>query len=184
MSMKRFLLLVTPPIIIVLARRIKKSFSSKTKKKILRPEDSSKQELDIYWTNEMAEQLEYWGRDHAWNEIECLLVGCPPGKVLDIACGTGVNILALKKFSFLEIYGFDISDFLIKKAISKGISSDRLKVNDATNTDYQDNEFDYSYSIGSLEHFTESGIDLFLKECSRYTKKISFHMLPVSESNK
>src|SRR6185437_9680753 len=124
---------------------------------------SEGQELKVYWTAAMAEQLENWGKDHAWIEIECLLVNCR-GKVLDIACGTGVNIVSLSRFEFLDMYGCDISDMLIDKAREKGINSERLKVVDATKTSYLDNEFDYAYSIGSLEHFTEDGIDSFLSE--------------------
>src|SRR5688572_32510543 len=144
--------------------------------------DPSHQDLNIYWTPEMANQLENWGKDHAWIEIECLLINCK-GKVLDIACGTGVNLIALSRFPFLDLYGFDISELLLAKAKEKGISPGRIKVNDATKTDYSENEFDYSYSIGSLEHFTEEGIQLFLQESSRYTSKASFHMIPVSENN-
>ena len=183
--MKKILLLIIPPILIKIAKKIiiRSNIYNNTKDGVYKPSDSSKQELDIYWTDDMAYQLENWGKDHTWNEIECLLVNCK-GKVLDIACGTGVNILAMNRFSNLDIHGFDISDFLIAKAIEKGLDSTKLRVCDATKTNYLDDEFAYSYSIGSLEHFTEEGIDLFLKECSRYTSNASFHMIPVSESNK
>jgi ubiquinone/menaquinone biosynthesis C-methylase UbiE len=178
--MKRVLKQFIPPVVISVFRQIG---GKSTTRKIGRPDSAKGQELDIYWTEDMAYQLENWGKAHTWNEIECLLVNCE-GKVLDIACGTGVNILSMAKFKKIQIFGFDISDFLIKKAIEKGIDKNRLSVQDATQTAYQDNEFAYSYSIGSLEHFTEEGIDSFLKECSRYTSKASFHMIPVSESDK
>ena len=84
---------------------------------------------------------------------------------------------------YMELYGFDISELLISKAIDKKIPVERLKVADATKNNYQDNEFDYSYSIGSLEHFTLDGIDKFIAESSRITKKASFHMIPVSKSH-
>ena len=176
--MKETLKLFIPPVFL----KAKRKLFAKTGKPDLHSTDSSQQELDVYWTDEMAHELENWGKDHTWNEIECLLVNCK-GKVLDIACGTGVNIAIMSRFKNIEIYGFDISDFLISKAVERGIPATRLKVQDATKTTYADNEFDYSYSIGSLEHFTEEGIDLFLKECSRYTAKSAFHMIPVSESN-
>ena len=47
---------------------------------------------------------------------------------------------------------------------------------------YKNNSFDYAYSIGSLEHFTEIGITEFVTECHRVTSKISYHMIPVSRS--
>jgi ubiquinone/menaquinone biosynthesis C-methylase UbiE len=62
---------------------------------------------------------------------------------------------------------------------------DRLIVCDATKlTDYEDNFFDYSYSIGSLEHFTEEGIGKLINEAHRVTRKATFHMMPTSRSLK
>ena len=141
------------------------------------------QDLEIYWNPKMAEILNTWGEGNAWNELEFLMVNCR-GKVLDIACGTGKNIETLSKFPQIEVYGCDISDFLIKKALDRGIPEERLKICDATKTDYHDNSFNYSYSIGSLEHFTESGIVQFVAESYRITQYTSFHMIPVSRSGK
>jgi ubiquinone/menaquinone biosynthesis C-methylase UbiE len=181
--MKKLIKLILPPFIFLGLKKLLRPNSNSSSPRFYKPKDDSKQELDIYWTEDMAYQLENWGKNHTWIEVECLFVNCS-GKVLDIACGTGVNILSMAKFRKLEIHGFDISDFLIGKAIEKGIDKNLLKVYDATKTGYSDNEFDYSYSIGSLEHFTEEGIDQFLKEAARYTSKGSFHMIPTSESDK
>jgi ubiquinone/menaquinone biosynthesis C-methylase UbiE len=139
------------------------------------------QDLDIYWNDEMANILETWGENNAWKEIQFLIVNCN-GRILDIACGTGKTIDILAKYSSCEIYGCDISDFLIQKAINRGISEKHLKVCDATRTGYENNFFNFSYSIGSLEHFTEEGIEQFIIETSRITKISSFHMIPVSRS--
>lgn len=181
-NMRNFIKAVCPPVIISILRKVKGNNGS-SQNQLYEKTDGSQQDLDIYFTPEMANHLEDWGKDHTWIEIECLLINCR-GKVLDIACGTGVNIKALSRFPFLDVYGFDISDLLLSKAREKGVPAEKLRVNDATKTDYSDNEFEYSYSIGSLEHFTEEGIDLFLKECGRYTSKVAFHMIPVSENDK
>jgi SAM-dependent methyltransferase len=143
----------------------------------------AEQDLEIYWTPEMAAMLETWGEGNVWSEIQLLMVD-RQGRTLDIACGTGKTMEILSKFPGLELHGFDISDFLLSKAEQRGIPKDRLRVCDATRTDYSDGEFDYSYSIGSLEHFTEQGIVDFLSEASRVTRKASFHMIPVSRSGK
>ena len=140
------------------------------------------QNLDVYWSEDMAKVLEEWGVDNAWNEIQLLMAACK-GKVLDIACGTGKTIDILKGFTQVEIHGCDISDLLLQKAMDRGIPKERLKLCDATRTDYPDNYFDFSYSIGSLEHFTEEGIELFIKESLRITGTASFHMVPVSRNN-
>lgn len=144
-------------------------------------EISHNQDLGIYFNESFANILETWGEDHVWNEIQLLLANSH-GKVLDIACGTGIVIKKLESNKNIEVWGFDISDLLINRAIQKGIDPLKLKVMDATKTDYPDLFFDYSYSIGSLEHFSEDGIIQFINESYRYTKYASFHKIPVSRS--
>lgn len=141
------------------------------------------QALDVYWDPKMAAILETWGIGNTWNEIQLLLVNAS-GTVLDIACGTGKVMTILAPYSNIEVHGFDISDFLIQKAIERGIPRERLRVADATKTGYADNAFDYGYSIGSLEHFTEDGILSFVNETYRITSRASFHMVPVSRSGR
>jgi|MudIll2142460700_1097286.scaffolds.fasta_scaffold135459_3 SAM-dependent methyltransferase len=140
------------------------------------------QALDVYWDPKMAAILETWGEGNTWNEIQLLLLLAPPSTVLDIACGTGKVMTILAPYKHLEVHGFDISDFLIQKAVDRGIPRERLRVADATKTDYSDDAFDYGYSIGSLEHFTEDGIRGFIAETHRITRNASFHMMPVSRS--
>lgn len=142
------------------------------------------QALDVYWDPKMAAILETWGEGNAWNEIQLLLLNAPESTVLDIACGTGKVMTILEPYPNLEVHGFDISDFLIEKAVARGIPRDRLRVADATKTGYADDAFDYGYSIGSLEHFTEDGISGFVHETYRITKKATFHMIPVSRSGR
>lgn len=139
------------------------------------------QDLGVYWEDRMAEILDTWGEKNVWKEIQLLMVNCQ-GKVLDIACGTGKTMEIISRFN-LEIHGCDISDLLIDKALARGISQERLTICDATNMPYENNAFDYAYSIGSLEHFTEQGIVDFVSDCYRVTSKTSYHMIPVSRSN-
>jgi len=141
------------------------------------------QNLDIYWDPQFAQVLETWGDGNVWDEIQFLMVNCR-GTVLDVACGTGKTIALLSKFPEIVVYGCDISDFLIQKAVDRGIPPGRLKICDATRMDYADGFFDYSYSIGSLEHFTVDGISQVISECYRTTKFISCHQVPVSRSGK
>ncbi len=141
------------------------------------------QDLAVYWDPQMAAMLETWGEDNAWNEIQLLLVG-RTGKVLDIACGTGKTMSLVSRLAGLEVHGCDISDFLIGKALERGLARDRLLVTDATNMNYPDASFDYAYSIGSLEHFTEEGIIKLLTECQRVVTNTSYHMIPVSRKGK
>ena len=141
----------------------------------------SKQDLDLYWDPRMAEILEHWGDNNVWNEIQ-MFFSVLEGKVLDIACGTGTTIIRLKQYVALDLYGCDISDLLIRKGVEKGISPQKLIICDATRMPYANQNFEYSFSIGSLEHFTEVGIQDFLKEARRVTRIASIHMLPTSKS--
>lgn len=173
---------ICPPIFLrgaqFLGRRINK-VRLVAKKSFLK---SGEQDLDVYWDSEMAQILESWGEDSVWKEIQLLMVNCH-GKVLDVACGTGRTMEIVSKFP-LDIHGCDISDMLISKALNRGIAQDHLTVCDATKMPYEDNSFQYAYSIGSLEHFTETGITEFLSECHRVVENVSYHMIPVSRSGK
>lgn len=167
-----------PPIIVNFLKFCKKII--KKKNFIQSP---NKQFLDLYYDPEMAKILETWGERNAWIEVQHIFSE-KKGKILDIACGTGKVIEILNKNYDLDIYGCDISSFLIDKAKKKNISEKKLIVCDATNLPYEDNFFDYCYSIGSLEHFTEPGILNFLKSSTKVTKNKGYHMIPISRSGK
>lgn len=161
--------------------RLKRSLSTAGKPSAGGP--GTKQELAVYWQREMGDILETWGRGNAWDEIQLLLANCH-GRVLDVACGTGVVIEILGQLETLEVHGCDISDYLIERAKRRGLAAERLTVCDATRTPYADGHFDHSYSIGSLEHFTAEGIGAFVAEMHRITQCGSMHMVPVSRSGR
>jgi SAM-dependent methyltransferase len=141
-----------------------------------------RQELDVYWTEEMAQALESWGEGTTWHEIQLLVAG-RAGPVLDVACGTGRVMQLLAPFA-LELHGIDVSDALIDKALARGLPRDRLTVGDATRMPFADGAFVHAYSIGSLEHFTEKGITDCLSECRRVARGPTFHMIPVCRSGR
>jgi ubiquinone/menaquinone biosynthesis C-methylase UbiE len=140
---------------------------------------NKKNRTNDYWKKNI-QLLESWGKDHVWNEIQMLTVNCK-GRVLDIACGTGVVMKVLSMHNKFELYGCDIAESVINKCIERGIDKKHLKVCDASEKmPYEDGFFDYAYSIGSIEYFTESELLRFIEENYRITKGLSFHMLPVS----
>ena len=168
---------ICPPIAWRAASRVKQALAP-----LRKVSAGDGQDLDVYWTPQMAALLETWGEGNAWLEIQMLMANLR-GTVLDIACGTG-KVMTILDQSALEIHGCDISDMLIAKAIERGLPPERLKVCDATKMPYADRSFDYSYSVGSLEHFTEPGIEQFIAEAARVTRIASFHMMPTSRSGK
>src|SRR5260221_5285542 len=71
---------------------------------------------------------------------------------------------------------------LIERDVQRGISQARLRVLDATKLEYADAEFDFLFSIGSLEYFTVDGLRSTPAECRRVCLGLNFHMVPVSSS--
>lgn len=181
MNFKNILIQTLPPILISSLKQLRYSMGSFFTPHPIPSSDVKEQDLSLYWDPKIAAILENWGEGTVWEEIKYLLINCE-GKVLDIACGTGKNIVMNSFIKKIEIYGCDISDMLIDKAEDRGIPEHRLRVCDATQTGYQSNQFDYGYSIGSLEHFTQEGIENFMIEVNRIVSKKSFHMIPVSRS--
>jgi ubiquinone/menaquinone biosynthesis C-methylase UbiE len=168
-----------PPLVLRGLKRVKKHGARKHPA----TDHATTQDLDVYWDPNMAAALETWGEGNAWNEIQLLMMNAS-GMVLDIACGTGKVMSILKGIEALEVHGCDISDFLLAKAAERGIPKERLTCCDATALPYPAKHFDYAYSIGSLEHFTEEGIHGFMLQCKKVVRRRSFHMIPVSRSQK
>lgn len=91
------------------------------------------------------------------------------GTVLDVSCGMGSFTRFLKaRLPFVEVSGFDFSDFAIEKA--KEIDS-RIdyKVGDVYDMPYKDNSFQTLTAGEILEHLEHP--NKFLKECKRVLKK-------------
>jgi len=178
--MRSFFKKIIPPILINLYRDIYiKSLIAKNKKLV----SQDKQDIQIYDTDLTAEKLSEWGKGSTWNEIQMFFVS-KKGNILDVACGTGLNMRDIKKLSpEANIYGCDISKNLIDICLKSGIESKNLICSDAIKIDFPENFFDYSYSIGSLEHFTEKGLDEVIEKLHFITKNYSIHMMPVSKKN-
>jgi ubiquinone/menaquinone biosynthesis C-methylase UbiE len=136
---------------------------------------------DIYNDPVYVNALDHWGEDTVWKEIQYIMAPLQ-GSVLDIACGTGKVIEILSYLKRLDIHGFDLSMSCIQKAKDRGIKSENLLVSDATKLSYPNKLFDYSYSVGSLEHIPDT--DAVISEIFRVTKYGSYHHFPVSMSGK
>lgn len=186
--MKHLVKQLCPPIVwnglAATRRRLSTSLTPGSSPSHVRLSAPDEQDLDVYWDPEMALALETWGEGTVWHELKYLGAGLGEGRVLDLACGIGKNIEDLRAIGRTEVYGCDISDLLIEKALERGIPPEFLKVCDAKKSGYEDGFFEYSYSIGSLEHFTEADLPEVLGEIRRITKRASFHMIPVSTSGK
>ena len=178
--MRNFFKKILPPIIIDFYREIYiKNLIRKNRKQV----KENEQDVNIYETDLTAEKLNEWGKDTTWNEIQMFFIS-KKGNILDVACGTGINMKDVQKFSpDANIYGCDISQNLINICLKSGIDNDKLICSDALKIDFPENFFNYSYSIGSLEHFTEKGLDQIIDKLHFITKKYTVHMMPVSKND-
>ena len=92
-------------------------------------------------------------------------------KVLDIGCGKGFLIYEIKKIRpDLKIYGVDISDYALKKAIGKKIINyKKHKAQDKFS--FKSNYFDLVISLGTLHNLEIFDLKKSLNEISRISKK-------------
>ena len=141
------------------------------------------QDLRPYSDPQCVNSFNTWGRGTAWTEIQYLLT-LVEGRVLDVACGTGEVLEEIEALRSCQPYGCDLSGYLLKHAVARGISPGRFAVCDATRLPYVDGAFSCTYSIGSLEHFSETGIGDMLAESRRTARDFSFHQIPTSRSNR
>jgi len=97
--------------------------------------------------------------------------GLKPGdKVLDIGCGKGFQLYELTQLlPGLEVYGVDISDYAIENA--KEEIQDRLQVADANSLPFEDDSFDFVFSITTLHNLHNYDLDKALREMERVGKK-------------
>jgi ubiquinone/menaquinone biosynthesis C-methylase UbiE len=101
-----------------------------------------------------------------------LLLDPQPGeRVLDIGCGSGNHLLFLNELG-LDIHGMDASPYMLSKARERLGNCCTLKIGMAEDLPYDDNEFDLSVLINTLE-FLDDPIQA-LKEACRVTKRKIF----------
>ncbi|WP_407166051.1 class I SAM-dependent methyltransferase [Bradyrhizobium sp. ORS 111] len=141
--------------------------------------DASCRNTGIFWNDEFADLLEVWAAEDAWDEILTLLEG-GSGRVLDVGCGVGVAMSRLARFPRLEVYGFDLSDKLVRRAMQRGVPTNRLAVAKATSMPFADQSFAWGYTIGMLHYLTDEEIVGVLRECRRVVAGPTFHQIPVS----
>lgn len=91
-------------------------------------------------------------------------------KILDVGCGKGFLLYDFTKvIPGVETYGIDISDYAITN--SKPEIKDRLRVGNATSLPWQDNFFDFVYSINTLHNLYCYELENALREIERVGKK-------------
>jgi len=95
----------------------------------------------------------------------------PGERVLDIGCGTGNHLLFFNKLG-LDLNGVDASSLMIKKARERLGNRCSLKKVKAEDLPFDDNEFDLTVLINTLE-FLDDPLQA-LREAGRVTKRKVF----------
>lgn len=93
----------------------------------------------------------------------------PNDKVLDIGCGKGFQLYELQKeCNGIEVYGIDISSYAIENSKTE-VKSQLIQAN-ASNLPFEDNYFDYVYSINTLHNLPCFELEKALLEIERVSR--------------
>lgn len=103
-----------------------------------------------------------------------------PKTCLDVGCGTGRLVKALRSFG-IDAYGIDFSQDAIDLADDSVKSF--LKVGSISNLPYKDNEFDAVVSFDVLEHMERADIRKAVNEAIRVSRKTILHKVYTKENN-
>jgi len=91
-------------------------------------------------------------------------------KVLDIGCGKGFLMFDFTKVvPGIEMYGIDVSSYAIANA--KEEIRDRILEGNATSLPYEDQSFDFVYSLNTFHNLACYDLDKALREMERVGKK-------------
>lgn len=75
-------------------------------------------------------------------------------KILDVGCGTGEILKSIKeRYSFVQLYGLDISEEMLKQANDKLKGTATLILGDAENITLETNSFDLLLCTDSFYHY-------------------------------
>jgi len=103
----------------------------------------------------------------------------PPGRALDLGCGTGTNVITLAKHGW-EVTGVDFVGRAIRKAKKKaqqaGVSVE-LFVDDVTNLKQITGNFDFVLDIGCYHSLDADDQDGYVRKLERITGEGSVYMM-------
>jgi len=112
-----------------------------------------------YFKDRGIEPKHYWMVSEWVNYLK-------PKKVLDVGCGRGPYLVALKEFE-VECYGIDKSE----EAIEASLVPNLVTLGDIKQIPYPDNSFDLVICIDVLEHLNLEEIPIAIKELIRVSNK-------------
>jgi len=130
-----------------------------------------------YWDGDRQYGYGGYSYDGRWKPVAESFVkhyNLKPGdKVLDVGCGKAYLLYEMQKLvEGLEVYGIDVSEYAIKH--SKEEIRSNLLVADATQLPFEDNMFDFVFSITTLHNLYIYDLKKALSEINRVKKDKSY----------
>lgn len=130
-------------------------------------EDGSSWSFGNAWGDQMEEAILLYLKDVPKNSM-----------ILDLGCGEGRGLLALKALGFTNLFGLDISTPKVEKAQEAGLD---VKLGDFNKLSYPiDNIFDYLFCSHAIEHSLEP--DVVIKNSVRIARNGLF-ITPIDDKD-
>jgi pseudaminic acid biosynthesis-associated methylase len=91
-------------------------------------------------------------------------------KVLEVGCNIGLQLMALQKMGFTNLWGLELQEFAVEKAKS---STHGMNIIQGSGFDipFKDRYFDMVYTSGVLIHIAPDDLPVILNEMYRCTSK-------------
>lgn len=118
-------------------------------------EEGSSWSYDNDWGNQMEEAVLSYMKDAPKYSV-----------ILDVGCGEGRGLEALRRLGFTSLYGIDISTPKVLKAQSIGLNVEEGDFHSLGQ--FKDKAFDYLFCSHAIEHSLEPA--KVIKECLRISK--------------
>ena len=127
----------------------------------------------------------YWRRDTPWDtqvtppEVMEFIARTPPGRALDLGCGTGTNAITLTRHGW-RVTGVDFVPEAIHAARAKAARSGlaiEFHVASVTDLSFLDGPFDYVLDIGCLHSLKAEDRMRYAANLSRLLRPRAWYML-------
>jgi cyclopropane fatty-acyl-phospholipid synthase-like methyltransferase len=114
-------------------------------------------------------------------EVEAFIASHPPGRALDLGCGTGTNVITLAQHGW-QVTGVDFAwsalRFARRKLKQAGVQA-TLRLDDVTRLHGIDSPFDLILDIGCFHNLTSEGRLTYLENIERLLAKSGTYLLYV-----
>lgn len=112
-------------------------------------------------------------------ELLTFLESHPPGRALDLGCGTGTNVITMARKGW-NVTGVDFSSGAIRKALQRANDLDLqidLKQGDVTKLENVEGPFDLALDIGCFHSLSHEGMSDYVSNLSHLLRPAGTYLL-------